>query len=70
MEREYAIFERLSIGPVRVGNVMGLDAVREKLASLSKETSNEYFAMDLETKQVVERVNSGSKKKSSKFWSW
>ena len=58
MNTEYDIFERLpSRALICHCHVQGLENAQRELAELSKTTKNECFALDLETKEVVARVN-------------
>jgi hypothetical protein len=58
MEREYELFEQLSDGsPMWRGHASGLHEVQRQLRELTKTTKNECFAMYLQTKEIVARVN-------------
>jgi len=58
MSEDYDVFE---IRPDRSvlwrGCFQGAQRAHAKLEALSKETSNECFAMNLETKKIIGRVN-------------
>src|SRR5438105_6642206 len=58
MHRVYEIFEIMPNGsPQRVTVVRGLEFVEAALQRLSKDTSNECYAADAETHQVVMQMN-------------
>lgn len=58
MESEFDVFERFPDGGVIWRAVVsGLDNVRDRLVFFGSESSHEFFAMNVLTKQVVARVN-------------
>ena len=58
MERDYDIFERLPDAWVRcLGRVHGTLHVRTVLEARGAETSNECFAMNIRTTEIIARVN-------------
>lgn len=58
MHRVYEIFEVLPSGsPQRVAVVSGLEFAKVALQHLAKRTSNECFAADAKTRQVVMQLN-------------
>ena len=58
MEREYELFELLADGsPMWRGQASGLRDVRLKLKEIAKNTTSECFAMHLQTKEIVARLN-------------
>jgi len=58
MERDYDIFERLPDDSVRcLVRVHGTSHVREVLEARGKQTSNECFAKNIRTTEVIARVN-------------
>jgi hypothetical protein len=60
MQRNYDLFEQLSDGSsIWRGRAAGLAEVRRKLADFSTTTKNECYAIHVQTKDVVARVNVG-----------
>ena len=60
MHRQYDIFEIYPDHSVKWhACVVGLARALEKLDALGRETLNECFATDLDTQQIVARVNAG-----------
>ncbi len=58
MAPEYDIFEKLSDGNVRwLCCVVGLANAKSKLLELSKDASNELFALDVVENRVVARAD-------------
>jgi hypothetical protein len=58
MERDYEIFERLPDASVRcLVRVHGTLHVRTVLEARGKQTTNECFAMNIRTREVIARVN-------------
>jgi hypothetical protein len=58
MERDYDIFERLPDDSVRcLVRVHGTLHVREVLEARGKQTSNECFARNIRTMEIIARVN-------------
>lgn len=58
MEQTYEVFEILTDGTVLWRDlVRGRVPTRARLDQLAKHSANEFFAVDLTTRQVVERVN-------------
>ena len=58
MERDYDIFERLPDASVRcLVRVHGTLHVRPVLEERGKQTTNECFAMNIRTREIVARVN-------------
>lgn len=58
MERDYDIFERLPDASVRcLGRVHGTLHVRTVLEARGKQTTNECFAMNIRTTEIIARVN-------------
>jgi hypothetical protein len=58
MERDYDIFERLPDASVRcLVRVHGTQHVPKVLEERGKETTNECFAMNIRTREIVARVN-------------
>ena len=58
MERDYDIFERLPDASVRcLVRVHGTLHVRSVLEARGKQTTNECFAMNIRTTEIVARVN-------------
>lgn len=58
MYRAYEIFEVLPNGsPQRVTVVSGLESAKSRLHQLANNTSNECFAMDARTRQIVALMN-------------
>ena len=58
MNREYDIFERLPDASVRVLiRVLGTRHVPSILEARGKETTNECFAMNIRTREIIARVN-------------
>jgi hypothetical protein len=58
VNREYELFRKLPDGaPIRCDHANGLEKARLKLEEISKETTDECFAMYLPTKKIVLRLN-------------
>lgn len=58
MQRRYDIFEVLASGSAqRVASVTGLELAQRRLQELAKHTTNECFAMDARTRQIVAQMN-------------
>ena len=58
MDREYDIFERLSDTSVRcLTRVQGTLHVSKVLEARGKQTTNECFAMNIRTREIIARVN-------------
>jgi hypothetical protein len=58
MERDYDIFERLPDASARcLVRVHGTLHVRTVLEARGKQTTNECFAMNIRTREVIARVN-------------
>jgi hypothetical protein len=58
MERDYDIFERLPDASVRcLVRVHGTRHVPKVLEERGKQTTNECFAMNIRTKEIIARVN-------------
>ncbi len=58
MERDYDIFERLPDNSVRcLVRVHGTLHVRTVLEARGKQTTNECFAMNIRTTEIIARVN-------------
>lgn len=58
MQREYEIFEVSRNGlPHRVTVVSGLELAKSQLRELANHTTNECFAADEETHQIVAQMN-------------
>jgi hypothetical protein len=58
MERDYDIFERLPDASVRcLVRVHGTLHVRTVLEARGKQTTNECFAMNIRTTEIIARVN-------------
>lgn len=58
MERDYDIFERLPDASVRcLVRIHGTLHVRTVLEARGKQTTNECFAMNIRTKEIIARVN-------------
>jgi CheY-like chemotaxis protein len=58
MQRQYYICEVLPSGAAeRVATVTGLEVAQRRLQALAKHTSNECFAMDAKTRQIVAQMN-------------
>lgn len=58
MERTYEVFEMLADGTVLWRDlVRGLGRARDRLDQLANHSDNEFFAVDLTTRQLVKRVN-------------
>jgi hypothetical protein len=63
MNRVYEIFEVMPNGsPQRVTVVRGLEFAEAALQRLVKDTSNECYAADAETRQIVMQINMGRAK--------
>ena len=62
MERDYDIFERLPDASVRcLVRVHGTLHVPKVLEERGKQTTNECFAMNIRTREVIARVNDNDK---------
>jgi hypothetical protein len=58
MERDYDIFERFPDASVRCRvHVHGTVHVPKVLEELGKQTTNECFARDIRTREIIARVN-------------
>jgi hypothetical protein len=58
MERDYDIFERLPDASVRcLTRVHGTLHVPQVLAARGEQTTNECFAMNIRTREIIARVN-------------
>jgi len=57
---EYDIFERVDDSALWISSASGLQAVRQAVRELAKTTTNEVFAEDLSTHQIVARANAKS----------
>jgi hypothetical protein len=58
MERDYDIFEKLPDASVRcLVRVHGTRHVPKVLEERGKQTTNECFAMNIRTKEIIARVN-------------
>jgi len=54
----YDLFERLPDGsPLWHGHISDLKNVHERLREIARATANECFAIQLSTREVVERIN-------------
>jgi hypothetical protein len=63
MERDYDIFERLPDASVRcLTRVHGTLHVRQILEARGKQTTNECFAMNIRTREIIARVNGKSQR--------
>ena len=66
MERRYEIFEVLPNGSAhKISVVSGLEYARSSVRKLASHTSNECYAEDTETRQVVAQMNVPRAKRSS-----
>ena len=57
MDREYEIFEIVEGAPMWRGHGTGLLDARRHLLQLSRQTTNECFAIHLESKEIIGRLN-------------
>jgi hypothetical protein len=58
MERDYDILEKLPDASVRcLVHVHGTACVPKVLEQLAKQTTNECFAMNIRTREIIARVN-------------